>query len=411
MLPTNVAIAPYNAGPQSEAAASTAALPAPVWLDPVDLLHVASALQTQVVRDLAPIWDVSAIVSPFLSLTDVPPGFGLIVLVPKSDTLPTTLGFHIALGGQPFALVEYGDDWSLLASHELMEMLCDPWGNRTAPGASLLRDDKQAGDQGQVEYLVEVCDPCQHSTYEINGVLVSDFVTPGYYDPVRSRSANYSFTGRVDGPRKLLDGGYITWRTHQPEPAVWQAFAPAGREKYPSTVPNDSLKIGKLFPSTFSREWIDAHRSVSPDNTPRPEVASKLTKDAEPLTAAQLAYTQAEAAAKQNGEVLSKQVGAVLAALDSLDLNKDATSDLLKKLTDPDGRQNFVDDVPAALAACGIPQSSIRVGQPKTVDDLASADDYQQALTSFDGDDRFGLDFTKLDLDALTGWLSWLGGF
>ena len=40
-------------------------------------------------------------------------------------------------------------------------------------------------DQGEVDYLLEISDPCQHVTYEINGVEVSDFVTPGLLRPGR----------------------------------------------------------------------------------------------------------------------------------------------------------------------------------------------------------------------------------
>jgi hypothetical protein len=64
--------------------------------------------------------------------------------------------------------------WSVTASHECQEMLADPFGNRLVSGPSL------APDQGNVEYLVEVCDPVEDLgfAYLINGVLVSDFYTP-----------------------------------------------------------------------------------------------------------------------------------------------------------------------------------------------------------------------------------------
>jgi hypothetical protein len=40
---------------------------------------------------------------------------------------------------------------------------------------------------------------------------VSDFYTPHFFDPVQSSGVRYSFTGAIDGPRKVLDGGYISW--------------------------------------------------------------------------------------------------------------------------------------------------------------------------------------------------------
>jgi hypothetical protein len=64
-------------------------------MDPRNLLRVVAALNVQAVRDLAPTWKVSAIVSPFLDLSQVPPGYDLIVVLPGEDTQFTgPHGFH-----------------------------------------------------------------------------------------------------------------------------------------------------------------------------------------------------------------------------------------------------------------------------------------------------------------------------
>jgi hypothetical protein len=65
----------------------------------------------------------------------------------------------------------------------------------------------------RVEYLIEVCDPCQASclAYSVNSVMVSDFYTPQYFDPVKSNGVRYSYSGQVRGPREVLDGGYLSW--------------------------------------------------------------------------------------------------------------------------------------------------------------------------------------------------------
>jgi hypothetical protein len=111
-------------------------------------------------------------------------------------------------------LIGYRKGWSLLASHELVEMLCDPWGVRTRHGKSLIHE------QGHVEYLVEVCDPCQHEHYMVHDVHVSDFVTPEYYGPRAAQGGRYSFTGSVKGPLDVGDRGLLTWRTANGE--IWQ---------------------------------------------------------------------------------------------------------------------------------------------------------------------------------------------
>jgi hypothetical protein len=62
-----------------------------------------------------------------------------------------------------------------------------------------------------VKYLVEVCDPCQAMWYPVNGVPVSDFYTPRYFDPVSVDRSRYSFTGAIERPLQILDGGYLSW--------------------------------------------------------------------------------------------------------------------------------------------------------------------------------------------------------
>jgi hypothetical protein len=64
----------------------------------------------------------------------------------------------------------------------------------------------------RVLYLVEVCDPCEPGQcgYEVNGVQLSDFVTPHYYDPNGATGVQYSFRGNIKEPRTVLQGGYLS---------------------------------------------------------------------------------------------------------------------------------------------------------------------------------------------------------
>ena len=77
-------------------------------------------------------------------------------------------GLHLnAFTRQPFALVEASDTWSVTLSHEALEMITDPYGNRLIAAAHPM-------DRGQrVKYLLEVCDPCQTVWYPVNGVRTS----------------------------------------------------------------------------------------------------------------------------------------------------------------------------------------------------------------------------------------------
>ena len=166
---------------------------------------VAAALQKQASRDLAPVWDVDALVGGFAKLEDVPLGHWPIIVM---DDVENAAGYHQDENGQPFAVVEAGASWALTASHECLEMLVDPFGRRLVAGPS-----PKAG-QGRVQFLVEVCDPCEDErlAYEIDGVAVSDFYTPNFFDAKRIAGARYSFTGAVTKPREVLRGGYLSWQ-------------------------------------------------------------------------------------------------------------------------------------------------------------------------------------------------------
>jgi hypothetical protein len=183
-------------------------------ITPSQLTKVAAALQKQATRDFGPLWDIQANVSGFARLQDVPTDYWPVIVRDDIKT-PGAAGVHEDKNRQPFALVQFSDAWSFTASHETLEMLADPFGNRLVAGKS----PKRA--QGRVNFLVEVCDPCedQQFAYTVNGVTVSDFYTPHFFDPVAESSVRYSYTGAVKGPRTILQGGYLSWGV--PETNEW----------------------------------------------------------------------------------------------------------------------------------------------------------------------------------------------
>lgn len=181
-----------------------------------DLLRVAAALQKQASRDLAPIWDVAATVDAYEALEDVPLGYWPMVVM--DDIGFDAAGIHLDKDNQPYALITASTDidtWSLTAAHETVEMLVDPFGNRLVAG------DSPKQDQGRVEFLVEVGDPSEAAefAYTVNGVLVTDFYTPRYFDPIAAPGVRYSFTGAITEPRQVLRGGYLSW--HDPVSDHW----------------------------------------------------------------------------------------------------------------------------------------------------------------------------------------------
>lgn len=86
---------------------------------------------------------------------------------------------------------------SSVLSHEVLESFADPDTNLWADALT-----------GSIAY--EVCDPCESNTYQIDGVTVSDFVLPTWFDVYGK--GPYSKCGAAPGPFKLAPGGYYVER-------------------------------------------------------------------------------------------------------------------------------------------------------------------------------------------------------
>jgi hypothetical protein len=193
-----------------------------------DLLLVTAAVQKQVTRDFTPLWGIAATVDAFEDLASVPSDYRPVILFGDLSDLPGQLaprigerqaqavvdvlesddiaGIHLAaITRQPFALASVAGVWPVTVSHETLEMLADPYGNHLVAAAHPLNRAKR------VNYLLEVCDPCLATYYTVNGLPVSDFYTPRYFDPVRTESVRYSFTGAIEEPLQILPGGYLSW--------------------------------------------------------------------------------------------------------------------------------------------------------------------------------------------------------
>jgi len=200
------------------------------------LSTVGAALQKQATRDLGPIWGVKATVDVFQTIKSIPVGYWPIIIKDKIDD-PEAAGYHTDKHGQPFSLVSYSEDWSITCSHEMLEMLVDPFGNR------LFTSDSIKPGQGRAQYLVEVCDPSEDDKfgYTINGERVSDFYTPEYFDPVATKSGRYSYTGFITKPKQILKNGYLSW--HLPEKKEWWQASMFGKKLTFENITPDMEKV------------------------------------------------------------------------------------------------------------------------------------------------------------------------
>jgi hypothetical protein len=224
-----------------------------------ELAKVAGALSKQISRDFGPIWKINADVAAYEQLEDVPLDYWPIIV--KDDIGdPSAAGYHEDKHGQPFSLVQYDGSWSLTASHECLEMLADPFGRRTVAGESPVKG------QGRVNFLVEVCDPCEAAScaYTINGIQVSDFYTPNYFDPMPSDGVRYSYTGKLKEPRQVLKDGYLSWYVPSTK-KWWQRNWFGGTKAVDGAIKNFTLT------GTNVRAAIDRHTEA--------ERAKALDKD------------------------------------------------------------------------------------------------------------------------------------
>jgi len=142
-----------------------------------------------------------------------------LIVVDDADTAGA-LGYHeIAANGAPIGYCfakttrDYGGNWTVTFSHELLEMVADPEIN-----ACML------DETGHKLYATEVCDACEDDSlaYQIDGVFVSDFVLPGFWLSSVKPHAPLSFTGAITKPLQILPGGYLAFLDMKNTGNGWQ---------------------------------------------------------------------------------------------------------------------------------------------------------------------------------------------
>lgn len=171
---------------------------------------VVAALQKQVTNDFCPAWGLAAPTLMFIPKGQIAPaGAWQLVVLDNSDQAGA-LGYHdITPEDLPLSKVFAADDiqdgfsWSITMSHELLEMLGDPLINMTAVVQT-------AQKSGRI-YAYEACDPCEDDSlgYQIDGVVVSDFVLPHWFVP--GAPAPFDFMKKITKPLEVLPGGYISY--------------------------------------------------------------------------------------------------------------------------------------------------------------------------------------------------------
>lgn len=161
---------------------------------------IVASLQLQVTYHFKPHWGRGC---KLVHTASLPAARWALVFLDDSDQAGA-LGYHdwTPTGeplGKVFAKTDLDNGYlpSVTASHELLEMLADPWVDHAVQvGASTF-------------YALEVADACEADGYgyQINGVTVSDFVYPAWFS--QGAPGPYDHAARISAPLRLLPGGYI----------------------------------------------------------------------------------------------------------------------------------------------------------------------------------------------------------
>lgn len=114
------------------------------------------------------------------------------------------LGYHdLTKNGQPVSRVFVrttllgGEKVSVTACHELFEMAIDPVANLWA-------------ERGRTQYAYEMCDPVEEDTFFVDGVEMSNFVYPTWFEPFKHRrDTKYDHLGLLKAPFSMTPGGYM----------------------------------------------------------------------------------------------------------------------------------------------------------------------------------------------------------
>jgi hypothetical protein len=177
-----------------------------------EVRKLVSALQKQVHADFAPTWGIDAELTFVASGQNPNSRSWRLYILDERDRSYVGLGYHdFTSKGLPVGKVfaedasKAGVRWTKVASHELLSMLVNP-----TLSLAVLRWD--TGPSATL-YAYEVTPPCQADEYgyEVDGALLSDFVTPAWFDPSdQPGKSRFDFAGHIVSPFQILPGGYAS---------------------------------------------------------------------------------------------------------------------------------------------------------------------------------------------------------
>jgi hypothetical protein len=163
--------------------------------------RIVRALQVYVDEHVAPVWGTPA---KLVKSKGFVKGAWALAFLDDVDR-PGVYAYHdLTPDGMPMSKVfvrtaeKNGEHVSVMASHELVEMLVDPGTNMMV-----------LGPDGESFYYYESADPVEEAEFEVNGLRMSNFVYPSWFESFRKPgSMKFDHMGLVKRPFQILPGGY-----------------------------------------------------------------------------------------------------------------------------------------------------------------------------------------------------------
>jgi hypothetical protein len=231
----------------------------------IDFDTLISAMQAYVEQYVAPVWGTPA---KLIKSKGYIKRAWAMVFLDDADT-PGALAYHdLTPDGLPVSKVFVKttlDDKELVsvsASHELVEMLVDPAINMVTTGPDLQttyehenadpKDDVilyESADELTL-YAYESADPVEDLTFKVDGVEMSNFVYPAYFEAFHEPgSVKFDHLNKIKRPFEILAGGYQMifrsgrWSNLFASKAKQKRFAKEDRRGHRS----ETRKLGKLL--------------------------------------------------------------------------------------------------------------------------------------------------------------------
>lgn len=167
----------------------------------VDYDALIAAMQKYIDDSIVPVWGTPA---NLVKTDGFQKGAWAMVFLDDADQAGALAYHDLTPDGFPVAKVfvrttlENNDLVSVSASHELVEMLVDPAINLMTTGP----DPKTI-------YAYESADPVEALSFDVDGIAMSDFVYPSYFEVFHpAGSVRFDQMDKVNKPFQILSGGY-----------------------------------------------------------------------------------------------------------------------------------------------------------------------------------------------------------